>query len=300
MSKVNHEELMKKITADLIAEIEKGSMKWERMWTAHWPKNIGSGKLYTGFNAMYLQALSNQRKYSYPFFITYKQAQQMGGTVKKGERSTLIVFWKIWKESDESKADFGKTKFYPFYWNVFNIDQCEGIEFDIPEPLKVNNHGPIKAAQQVIDNYKDRPKIVNKENERAYYSPMNDLINMPDKTRFNTSQSFYQVLFHEAVHSTGHHSRLNRLKTNICSPFGSTEYSKEELVAELGSSYLCFHAGILEDTFKNSAAYLQGWVREFKDKPEMLYSAGNHAMKAVQHILGIENEVKPLNTEDHE
>jgi len=283
MSWKKYEDIMKSITDDFVKEIESGKMKWEKMWTAHWPKNVQSNKLYTGFNVMFLQYITNKYKYQFPFFITYQGAKSMGGKVKKGEHGFQIIFWKIYKESEEST----EKKMVPYTWTVFNIDQCEGIKFNLPDPLIKHEHIPIDQAEDIMSGYKRKPRIVSIEQERAFYSPMNDLINMPSLDSFPKIEHYYQVLFHEAVHSTGHHSRLNRFKSNISAPFGSTEYSKEELIAELGASFLCYQSGILNDNFKNSAAYLQGWVSEFKDKPSMLYSAMNSSMKAVQVILGI-------------
>jgi antirestriction protein ArdC len=286
MSKKKLDKVVNEITERYIKEIEKGILKWEKMWTAYWPMNVQSKKTYNGFNAMYLQLITNEKGYEYPFYITYKGAIKLGGNVKKGQSGIQIFFWK----KKEDKKNPKKIILIPYSWTVFNIDQCEKIEFEKPIALKLHDHKDFSKCRKVLDEYSGRPKVVNKENQRAYYSSKNDFVNMPAKNNFNSSEDFYQVLFHELIHSTGHHSRLNRLKKDSISSFGSTEYSKEELIAELGASFLCHHTDILNENFKNSAAYLQGWAREFKDKPSLLYSASNHAMKAVQLILGINNK----------
>jgi antirestriction protein ArdC len=296
MSWQKYEAVMKSITDSFIAEIEAGTLEWKKMWTAHWPMNVQSKKLYRGFNAMLLQYLTNQKGYRYPFYITYKGAKSMGGQITRGQSGTQVIFWKHY-EDEKTK----EKKLIPYTWTVFNIDQCEGIEFDTPEDLIIKDYAPIDLAEDIFTGYKGRPKVVNQEKGRAFYSPMNDFINMPEMGSFSKIEAYYQVLFHEAVHSTGHHTRLNRFKSNISAPFASVEYSKEELIAELGASFLCHHAGILNENFKNSAAYLQGWVSEFKEKPTMLYSAMNSSMKAVQLILGIEDEIdNNLNPKNHE
>ena len=284
------EDLMKSIVDQFIKEIESGKMSWEKMWTAHFPANAQTKRVYEGFNAFYLGWLTKEKGWTYPYFLTFNQAKKLGGNVIKGEKSATIVFWKWSVKSDQFGEPIpGERAFpYPFFYNVFNIDQCQGLDIDIPELEKTVNL-EIKSAKEIYAGYIDKPRVVNQEDARAYYSPMNDFVNMPKMANFKNSEAFYQVLFHELVHSTGHHTRLNRFKNNYSAAFGSTEYSKEELVAEIGASFLCHRAGIAESTFKNSAAYLQGWAREFKDKPTMLYSAANKALDAVYHILGIQN-----------
>ena len=293
----NFNELAESVTKDIITGIENENLTWEQVWNPqNAPKNYASDRPYLGFNALWLAWVTIQKKFSKPYFLTFKQAKQLGGNVRKDERGSKVVFWKISKfvkgktttDAGENEDVFGR-KFTPFIWTVFNIDQIEGIDFSVKE-TKERIFAPIETCEQIISGFADCPKILH-EGEDAYYSPVNDFINMPEKESFKGDEYYYSVLFHEMIHATGHASRLGRFTERpALVGFGSVEYSKEELIAEMGASFLNAYAGIKDANFKNSLAYLKGWLKPLQDDPKMLIYAAQKAHQAANYILGIEQE----------
>jgi len=201
-----------------------------------------------------------------------------------GSKATPVIFWKF---LDKEDSESGKTESIPLlrYYRVFNVDQCEGIEAPRDENAETINFKPVEEAEEIVRGYKGSPEVRHNE-ARAYYLPASDMINMPKPETFSSEEEYYSTLFHEMTHSTGHETRLNRKTlTDLC-PFGSTNYSKEELIAEMGAAFLCDHAGIENRTIDNSAAYIRGWVRKFKDKPKLVVNATAQAQEAADLILG--------------
>ena len=167
----------------------------------------------------------------------------------------------------------------------FNLEQCEGIEPPLEDettPIEIN---PIDACENILKNFSNKPKIVERE-QQAYYRISDDTVNMPKAESFESAEARYDTLFHELLHSTAHPSRLDRkIGASLLNFFGSESYSKEELIAQMGSSFLCAIAGIDAVTFDDSVSYLQGWVSAFKEKPKMIVEAASQAQKAVDYIL---------------
>jgi antirestriction protein ArdC len=262
---------------------------WQKPWIeAGMPINLVSKKAYRGINIFLLSMLG----YASPYFVSYNQAKKLGGKVKEGEKGFPVIFWKWLKiEKDEDGNKLDKPKKIPMlrYYTVFNVDQCEGFEDKIPSVQK-RTFNPIEDAQKIISNMPNAPKIEHGE-ARAYYVPALDYVNMPKHELFKTDQAYYSTAFHELVHSTGHASRLSRKEVTDFSFFGSHDYSIEELVAEMGSVFLCNECGI-ESTFDNSLAYLKTWLRKLKDDTKMLITAGARAQKAVDYILDKQFEKK--------
>ena len=222
--------------------------------------------------------------------MTFNQAQREGGRIKKGEKSSIVVFWKWLKVEDE---DTGEEKEVPFlrYYNVFHVNQCEGIsprfrasEVQINNPAAAND-----AAEAVIQDYLHRSgvRLVSHESSEAFYRPATDTVVLPLRTQFSETAEYYSTAFHELTHSTGHPTRLNRITETA--RFGSAPYSREELCAELGASFILNRLG-LETTgsFRNNAAYIEHWLGVLKEDKRLLVTAAGHADKAVRLILGEE------------
>ncbi|MBK5247794.1 MAG: DUF1738 domain-containing protein, partial [Peptostreptococcaceae bacterium] len=276
---------------DLICEkLENGTNPWKKPFTSPgiFPMNLVSKRPYSGINSFILQCSG----FNSPFFLTYNQVKTLGGNVKKGERSTPIIFWKF-IESGKSKKDLteetGSTKRIPLlkHFNVFNIEQTEGIpEKDItPVENFKREFSPIEDAEKIVTGYKNGPEIIYGK-EGAYYAPMRDMIGMPDKNCFTSDSNFYSVLFHEMGHSTGHKNRLNRIEPGTA-PFGSVKYSFEELVAEMTASFLCGCCGFENETIDNSVAYLKGWASNLRNNPKWMVQASGKAQRAADFIQGI-------------
>lgn len=271
------------VTDRIIAELEKGNIPWKKPWKgcANGAYNKVSKKPYSLLNQIMLQ---HDGAYG-----TFKQWQELGGKVKKGAKSEFVVFWKMLKVEEEEKDGAKITKTIPMlrYYNVFHISQIEGVEnTDIPE-LKPQE--PITEAEKIKNGYAEREniRIIEEVSNQAFYSPSGDYISVPDKKQFEKINEYYSTLFHEMVHSTGHKKRLDRLVNGAS--FGNEKYSKEELVAEIGSAMILNQIGIeTSDTFKNSSAYIQSWLKVLKNDSKFIVSASGKAEKAAKYIMGIE------------
>lgn len=270
------------VTDKIIEKMESGNFSWVKGWsgTLDGAFNRVSKKPYSILNQMLLNHTGE--------YATFKQWGELGGKIKKGAKSEMVVFWSFIdkKEKDENGNEKIISKFPMLkYYRVFHISQVEGVE---PLKTEIKKNETILDAEQIVKTYTDREKIkiINNDLNRAYYSPVQDFINMPKLEQFTSSNEYYSTLFHEMTHSTGHCSRLNRGLEKTAG-FGSEEYSKEELVAEIGSAYLCEVAKIAtEKTINNSVAYLQSWIKALKNDKRLIISASGQAEKAVNFILG--------------
>lgn len=274
------------VTDRIIAELEKGRIPWNKPWTGirSGAYSRATGKPYSLLNQLLLVKPGE--------YLTYKQAQAAGGTVKKGEKSQIVVFWKPLEVEKENEDGSKQKQMIPIlkYYNVFHIDQCEGVKPRFVQEVFVPVD-PVAEAEAILADYSQRSgcRIFNEQQDRAYYRPFTDEIHLPLREQFPQIAEYYSTAFHEATHSTGHTSRLNRLNTSAF--FGSEDYSKEELIAEMGSAILMNELGIeTPDTFRNSAAYIQGWLKALEDDSRLIVSAAGKAEKAVRLILNLEDE----------
>jgi antirestriction protein ArdC len=281
------------ITDKIIALLEQGTVPWQQSWAeAGLPQNLFTRKPYRGINLMLLASLNYEQNY----FLTLRQVNAVNGKVRKGEKSTMIVFWNA-KEVTTEKGE-KETKYFLRYYRVFNISQCE----DIPKglmPMLVNaENDPIFECEQILSGMPHKPKIIHKE-QAPFYHRVEDFINMPKLKSFVDSESFYSVLFHELIHSTGHLDRLNRKELMESESFGTELYSMEELTAEIGACYLKSHAGILEEKPENSAAYIAGYLERLKDDKKFIFHASSQAQKAVDYILNVPKETTETVSEEN-
>ena len=227
--------------------------------------------------------------YSSPYWMTFKQVQDKGGHVIKGSKSTPVIFWKwldrIGAGSDDTDTVTGNGNKIPMlrYYSVFNLEQTEGIEAP-PTTETITTFTFIERVEQIIKDMPLRPEIHHGGN-RASYSPMLDYVKLPVPETFDSPESYYATAFHELSHATGHASRLGRKGVLEPSYFGSHEYSKEELVAEMGASFLCGISGIENKTIENSAAYICGWLKVLKSDRTLLVHAAAQAQKSSDFIL---------------
>lgn len=276
------------ITEKIIEQLEQGTVPWHKPWISEYPKNLISKKEYRGINVFLLGA----SKYSSPYWLSYKQAKQLGGNVKKGEKSTIVVFWKQIKVKDKNPDNTEETKkTIPFlrYYRVFNVEQCENIDEKKIPVTEINpDFQPIAACEETVMNMQNKPEI-RYQDSRAFYHPSGDYVNMPNPKTFQKEEFYYSVLFHELGHSTGHKSRLAR-KDFDKGFFGNEVYSKEELCAEMTAAFLCGHHKIEMKTIDNSAAYIKSWLRKLKDDVKMIVLAAAQAQKAADYILN-----RPIN-----
>lgn len=280
--------LYETVTNTILDALKRGVVPWRKPWdsTASIPVNVVSNKPYRGVN-LFLLAMS---PYTDHRWLTYKQAHEKGGRVRPGEKSTLVIFWKHWepKPEDSSGDDHPKVR-APLlrYFHVFNAEQCEGL--DLPEvyrPDRRAEHERIAIADLLVDSMPDKP-IIREGGQAAWYRPSDDLVNIPPISKFETPDAFYATLYHELAHATGHEKRLNRKGVTESIQFGSGEYSKEELVAELTSAFCCATVGLDNSLIEDSASYIGGWLGVLRNDPKAVVIAAAQAQRAADYIRGV-------------
>ena len=278
------------ITERIMALLVQGTVPWNKPWKARngLPRNVVTKKPYRGINVFLLLAMS----YESPFWLTFRQALQLGGNVRKGEKSCPVVFWK--QTTIEGKElDEPQMKRLLRFYHVFNMAQCEGLK-NVAAPVE----SPITAVTKPdeIVAHMPQPPLIKHGMTRAYYSPTEDCIGMPVRGRFEREEEYYSTLFHELVHATGHDMRLKRATLTESAGFGSNPYCKEELIAEMGAAFLCGHAEIVERTIDNSAAYLNGWLEQLRSDKTLIVQAAAQAQKAADFILSKSIEDSQVST----
>jgi antirestriction protein ArdC len=284
------------VTDRIVESLKHGIIPWQKPWKAPsyaggiFPRNLRTGKPYRGVNILLLWSIP----FSAPFWLTFKQAQELGGTVRNGEKGTQIVFYKLLhgkakqieekpEETTEEKGDL--SPFVLTYYTVFNVEQCDGLNLPELVPAAQPNEVEIdETSEALVQAWAGRPelKLTSPTERHAYYRPATDSVHMPARFRFIDASLYYSTLFHELVHSTGHESRLNRA---FGATFGDDLYSKEELVAETGAAFLCAIAGIGgQQTESNTTAYIQNWIERLEGDNRLILQAAAAAQKAVDMI----------------
>lgn len=271
------------VTDRIISQLEQGIIPWNKPWTGLQSGAVSgaTGKPYSLLNQMLLGKPGE--------WYTWNQIQKLGGKVRKGEKSSMVVFWKQTAIKEEDPATGEKVeRLIPMlkYFNVFHVDQCEGIEAKIIDPDAI---GPAtdETADSIIADYLNRSGVTleHRKGDEAFYRPADDLVVLPLREQFQSMAEYYSTAFHELTHSTGHSSRLNRLTGKAF--FGNEEYSREELVAEIGAAALMSHCGVeTGGSFRNSTAYIQSWLRALRNDKRMIVSASGAAAKAFDLITG--------------
>ena len=273
-----------RITDRITALLEQGTVPWQKPWKARTglPRNFVSKHPYRGINVFLLLAMM----YESPFWLTFRQVSQLGGSVRKGEKACPVVFWKQTTVEDK-KTGGEKKKYLLRFYHVFNVAQCDGLKISA-EPVQEN----VIAKPEDIVAGMPQPPILKHGMTHAYYSPREDCVGLPPRERFEKTEDYYSTVFHEFVHSTGHEKRLKRSTLTESAGYGSNPYCKEELIAEMGAAFLCGLAEIGERTIDNSAAYLKGWLEQLRNHKTLIVQAAAQAQKAADFILGrTESEV---------
>jgi antirestriction protein ArdC len=267
----------------IIDQLTKGTIPWHMPWSKGGiPMNLISKRPYQGINLMLLAYMG----YEQNLFLTSKQLNELGGSIKPDEKPHIVVYWNYFEKEQEGEETASKKKqAYLRYYTVFNVAQCNGIPPTMIPPKANPEFRSIEICDQVVKEMPLCPTIKHKE-QKAYYDPLRDFVNMPKQTSFKTEEGYHTTLFHELIHSTGHRSRLDRKDVVEMHEFGSEPYSHEELVAEIGACYLNSHVGI-ESQFEHNTAYIQGWLKRLQNDRKFIFSAARHAQKATDFILNI-------------
>jgi len=289
------------ITDQIVSQLEKGKLPWRKRWgvlldgRAEVARNYFTKQPYTGINSVLLACQAVER----PYFLTFKQANQLGGTIRKGAKGIPIVYWNVIEKEKEVTNRQGETKtkvvgiplLKPYY--VFHVSDVEGVDLNLPALLPVQEstqQGLIERCEAIYSGYTDGPCLVHSNPERAFYSLLYDTINMPTLPAFDCPEAYFWTLFHEAIHSTGHRKRLNREEVINSDGFGGEKYAKEELTAEIGACFLAAQCGldITENKLlTNGASYLNSWLKALKNDKTMIVRAAGQAQKAVNYVLGL-------------
>ncbi len=274
------------IANSILAMLNKGIVPWRQSWVNGHPVSVATGKTYRGINSILLSVTAEIEGWSDPRWLTYNKAKQLGGNVKKGQKSTPICKYNVVEKDDPDNPDKKKVNRFFAYDCVFNVEQCEGL--DLPTlDSPIAEFSPIEGAEQIAAGYKDGPAVSN--GGLACYRPLTDEVVMPNRESFETEEAYYAALFHELGHSTGHSKRLKRFNISEGpAMFGSESYGEEELVAEFCASFLCGECEILPKTVENAVAYIQGWARIIKAKPQIIVQASGKAGRAADRILGVD------------
>lgn len=286
MATTNKVDTYELVTNRILEQMEKGIVPWQKPWGgASGAISYVTRKPYSLLNQF---LLGKEGEY-----LTFNQVSNLGGKVKKGAKGSFVVFFKQYPIKEEVIDDNGEKKIETHiipilkHYYVFHIDDCEGIE---SKCVKGDDTLEVKEdAEGIINNYFNRESctIEIKQSDGAFYSPSEDKVVCPSIKQFDEVEEYYSTIFHETTHSTGHTSRLDRkLNEGL---FGNDPYAKEELVAEIGSAFLCSKCGLdSKKAFKNSVAYIQNWAKQLKSDKKLIVSAAGKAQKAVNFILGIE------------
>lgn len=273
------------VTERIIKQLEQGYIPWKKPWVNCFDGTFNriSRKPYSLLNQL---LLTHEGEYA-----TFKQWEQIGGKVKKGEKSEIIVFWKMQEVTEKTETGEIQVRNIPVlrYYNVFHISQVENV-FPLDDSENRFDTEPIEEAEKVFRGYTEREHITLHigDGNKAFYRPFDDSITLPSMAQFERAEEFYSTAFHECGHSTMKATRCDREAENKGSHFGNEGYSKEELVAEITSSAIVHSLGLeTEDTFKNNCAYIQNWLSVLKNDKKFIVSATGKAEKAAKYILSI-------------
>jgi len=269
------------VTDQIIEALERGVIPWKKPWRKELPRNI-TGRHYHGVNLLLL-ALS---PHASPFYLTFKQANELGGMVRAKSSGFRVIYWRIL----EHLSPEGEITTIPLlkYYTVFNLEQTTGIPEERLPKLSEQHINPIGECEQVWADMPNKPALLSAQ--EAFYERKSDTVGIPPIDRFVSAEEYHSTLFHELVHSTGHPKRCNR--DNRYGELGYREaYSTEELIAEIGSSFLCANTGIAPRTINNQASYISYWLARLKSDKRLIISAAAAAQKASDYILHLPGEI---------
>lgn len=275
------------VTNQIIEAIEQGIKKdgkplWHGQGSAQsTPYNFKTGKRYRGINVLSLWIAANLKGYGSAAWLTFRQALELGGQVRKGEKATTVIYY---QETDRKSTDTEtgeveiRHRIILKSYALFNLDQVEGIETNISAEISAIQC--IEIADQILLNSK---ATIIEEGIKAFYRPSSDEIYLPSRNRFTSTEIFYSVAMHELMHWTGHPSRLDR---NFTGRFGDESYAFEELIAEIGSAFVCAELGISSATIDNHASYIDGWLNVLSRDKKAIFTAASQAAKAYDYLMG--------------
>jgi antirestriction protein ArdC len=280
-------DLYAEVSARIVAELERGAAPWIKPWSAtpgaNNPCNAVSNRPYSGCNVVLLW-MAQAAGYRSPRFLTFKQALELGGNVRKGEHGTKVYFVKQLQVRDQGVDDSTSTRLIPMMreYTVFNVDQCDNLPDRIKtgRPIRVRNPDTRDGLADAFLH--STGADIREGHGEAYYVPSRDFIAMPAFEAFKSADHFYNVVLHELVHWCGHKSRLDR---DLKNRFASKSYAAEELIAELGAAFLCAEFGFDGDV--RNAGYIASWIDLLKADKRAFFTACSQASKAADYLRGL-------------
>ena len=283
MARIN--DLYEKIASQIRTQLAEGTLPWHKPWAVDPDRQVSkplreNAVPYQGINVLILWGAAIEAGYASPFWMTYRQAQSIGAQVRRGEKCTHIVFAKTAKKRETDEYGDETEVLLPVrrVYAVFNADQIDDLPAKyVPEIPDVN---PDERDATCEAWFASLGIDVRYGGTRAYYAPGPDRVQMPHFETFESAQAFWSTFAHEHVHSTGHTSRLDR----DFGPHGTPEYAREELVAELGSAFLCADLGIASSPRSDHASYIASWLKLLEDEPRAVFDAATQAQQAVEFL----------------
>lgn len=275
-----------KITATIVEAIEAGCGKFELPWHTFGvlPSNAGNHRRYRGINVLALWAAASRQRYQTHLWATYQQWQELGAQVRKGEKSTSVVFWKFYGENEEiddsacdDNPEHSLRRCFARAYCVFNADQVDG--FTTPDLPQLPD---VERIQRAEDFFRNTGITIIEKGGRASYDSQADEIHMPPFALFKKTDYFYSTLAHETIHATGH---AGRCKRQLGNRFGSEMYAGEELVAELGSAFLSAELKLATEPQTDNAPYIENWLRVLKNDNRAVFTAASKAQQAMDWLL---------------
>lgn len=270
--------IYEEVTSLIIEKLKEGVAPWKVPYRLQgiYPTNLATKNTYRGINTLMLAFIADTKGFTTNYWAGFKQLQSLGGHVKKGEKGSMVIFYKPIKKEDGDVIPFIR------YSHVWNIDQCELPAEKIPVREEHDNT-TLGSAEQMLMEMRDKLcHTIYQSNVIPHYTPQEDTVTIPPINEFTSSGEYYSCLFHEYVHSTGHSTRLDR---PLNGSWNKESYSLEELVAEMGASFLCAEAGV-EQVIDNSAAYIASWIKNLEKNPKWVITASSKAQKATDYLLG--------------
>lgn len=273
-------DIYERVTNQIIEAIERGPDRYRMPWhrsaaEALLPTNAASGRAYRGVNVLVLWAVGESKGYPSPVWATYKQWQELGAQVRKGEESSVVVYWNVTEGTEDGGEEEEKRsgrRFFARGYSVFNAAQVDG--FTPPETPKLSEAERIERADAFFGNV---GADIRHGGTEAFYQPGEDFIRLPRFELFRDASGYYATLAHEATHWTGAKHRLDR---DLSGRFGSHAYAAEELVADLGAAFICAGLQTTPQPRAGHAAYIASWLRLFKEDKRAIFTAASKAQQA--------------------
>lgn len=288
------QDVYSRVTNKIIVDLEKGTLPWVQPWKAgHVAGSVSKplravGIPYRGVNVLMLWAAAMEQNFSCPIWLTYKQAQELGGQVRKGEKGSLVVYANTIKKTQKTEEGEEVEAAIPFMkgYTVFNVEQIDKLPAHFYARVEPVHETPLERIAHLENFFAATKADIRHGGNSAFYRIDTDFIQMPEVQSFQNIEGYYVTAAHELTHWTRHKSRLDRDLGR--KRFGDAGYAMEELVAEIGAAFLCADLGLTPEPREDHAAYIGGWLKALKNDKRAIFSAAGHAQRAVDYLQGLQ------------